>query len=112
MFSNFVTRFIIKIIYIKKTRQFKWIKLERVVIVSALSKGAKKLGINLKNWYLRKHKYTGPFTDLDTRLDANGNPKLGWEQYNKIDEIAMHNDFFLKNLMKVRKLGVLVIKLC
>ena len=33
-----------------------------------------------------------PFTDLNERLDANGNPKPGYELFNQIDETAMFHD--------------------
>ena len=43
-------------------------------IVSKVSNLAKKLGVPLKNLHLPGHKYTGPFTELDKRLDANDQP--------------------------------------
>jgi len=42
-------------------------------IVSTVSKLAKKIGVPLKNLHLPGHKYTGPFTELDNRLDENDN---------------------------------------
>ena len=43
-------------------------------IVSGFNKVAKKIGINLKDWCLPKHKQTGPWMDLETKLNENGNP--------------------------------------
>ena len=61
-------------------------------IVSTASKFSDKIGIPLKNWHLPGHKFTGPFTELDKRLDANDNPLPGYEPFNQIDEIAMKHD--------------------
>ena len=61
-------------------------------LVSAASKLANKLGIPLKNWHLPGHKFTGPFTELDKRIDENDNPLPGYEPFNQIDEIAMRHD--------------------
>ena len=61
-------------------------------IVSTISKVAKKIGIPLKNIHLPKHNYTGPFTELDKRLDKNDNPLPEFQPYNQIDRIAMHHD--------------------
>ena len=61
-------------------------------IVSRASKLASKLGIPLKNWHLPRHNYTGPFTELDKRLDENDTPLPGYEPFNQIDEIAMKHD--------------------
>ena len=61
-------------------------------IVSTVSKLAKKIGVPLKNLHLPGHKYSGPFTELDKRLDENDNPLPGFEPYNQIDKIAMHHD--------------------
>jgi len=61
-------------------------------IVSSASKLANKLGIPLKNWHLPRHKYTGPFTELDKRLDEYDKPLPGYEEFNQIDEIAMDHD--------------------
>jgi len=61
-------------------------------IVSSVSKLAKKIGVPLKNLQLPGHKYTGPFTELDKRLDENDKPLPGFESYNQIDRIAMHHD--------------------
>ena len=38
------------------------------------------------------HKFTGPFTELDKRLEENDNPLPEFELYNQIDRIAMHHD--------------------
>lgn len=65
-------------------------------IVSGASKFASKIGIPLKNWHLPKHNYTGPFTELDKRVDKEGNPLPGFEPYNQIDEIALHHDWNYK----------------
>lgn len=47
----------------------------------------------LKNVHLPGHKFTGPFTELDKRVDlATGKPKPGFEPYNKVDEISMRHD--------------------
>lgn len=70
----------------------KIIKKEGGDVVSGLKSIANKIGIKLKNWHLPNHNYTGPFTELDVRLDENGNPKPGYEPYNQIDKIAMHHD--------------------
>lgn len=51
-----------------------------------------KLGIPFKNWHLPGHNYTGPFTELDKRLDKNDNPLPGYEPFNQIDEVAMKHD--------------------
>jgi len=51
-----------------------------------------KIGLPLKNWHLPGHKYTGPFTDLESRIDKNNNPLPGYELYNQIDNIALHHD--------------------
>jgi len=61
-------------------------------IVSTVSKLAKKIGVPLKNVHLPGHKFTGPFTELDKRLDENDNPLPRFEPYNQIDKIAMHHD--------------------
>lgn len=61
-------------------------------IVSTVSKLANKIGVPLKNLHLPGHKYTGPFTELDKRLDGNDNPLPGFEPYNQVDRIAMHHD--------------------
>ncbi len=66
-------------------------------IVSIASKLSNKLGIPLKNWHLPGHKYTGPFTELDKRVDKNNNPLPGYEPFNQIDEIALHHDGCYKN---------------
>jgi len=66
-------------------------------IVSGASKLADKIGIPLKNWHLPGHKYTGPFTTLESRIDKNGNPLPGYEPYNQIDNIALHHDVCYKN---------------
>ena len=61
-------------------------------IVSNVSNLANKIGMPVKNWHLPLHKYTGPFTELDKRLDENDNPLPGYEPFNQIDEIAMKHD--------------------
>jgi len=61
-------------------------------IVSTVSKLAKKNGVPLKNIHYPGHKFTGPFTELDKRLDENDNPLPGFEPYNQIDKFAMHHD--------------------
>ena len=61
-------------------------------IVLVASKLAEKIGIPLKNWHLPGHKFTGPFTELDKRIDIHGNPLPGYEPFNQIDEIALHHD--------------------
>lgn len=61
-------------------------------IVSGASKISEKLGIPLKNWHLPGHKFTGPFTELDKRIDKYGNPLPGYEPYNQIDAIALNHD--------------------
>lgn len=61
-------------------------------VVSAMSNFSNKIGMPLKNWHLPGHKYTGPFTELEKRLDENDNPLPGYEPYNQIDEIAMKHD--------------------
>lgn len=61
-------------------------------IVSKVSILAKKLGVPLKNLHLPGHKYTGPFTELDKRLDAHDQPLPGYQPYNQIDKIALHHD--------------------
>jgi len=66
-------------------------------IVSGASKLTDKIGIPLKNWHLRGHKYTGPFTTLESRIDKNNNPLPGYEPYNQIDNIALHHDVCYKN---------------
>ena len=67
-------------------------------IVSGLTKTSKKLGLpEPQNWHLPKHNYTGPFTNLDERLDENEKPKPGFEPYNQIDNIAMHHDICYKH---------------
>jgi len=66
-------------------------------IVSSASKLADKIGLPLKNWHLPGHKYTGPFTTLESRLDKNNNPLPGYEPYNQIDNIALHHDVCYKN---------------
>jgi len=48
-------------------------------ILSSASKLADKIGIPSKNWYLPGHKYTGPFTTLESRIDKNNNPLPGYE---------------------------------
>jgi hypothetical protein len=45
-------------------------------MVSGLTKVADKLHIPLKNWHLPKHNFTGPFTELDKRIDENDNTYL------------------------------------
>ena len=64
-------------------------------IVSGASKLASRLGIPLKNWQLPRHKYTGPFTQLHKRLDANDKPLPEYEPFNQIGEIAMKHDLSL-----------------
>ena len=66
-------------------------------IVSGASRFASKLGISLKNWHLPGHNFTGPFTELDKRVDEHGNPLPGFEPYNQIDAIALHHDWCYKN---------------
>jgi len=61
-------------------------------IVSAASRLSQRLGIPLTNWHLPKHKFTGPFTELDKRLDDSDNPLPGYTPFNQIDEIAMKHD--------------------
>lgn len=61
-------------------------------IVSSLTKFSNRIGIPLRNWHLPGHKFTGPFTELDKRLDENDNPLPGYEPFNQIDEIAMKHD--------------------
>jgi len=51
----------------------------------------------LKNWHLPGHKYTEPFTTLEYRIDKDGNPLVGYEPYNQIDNIAIHHDVCYKN---------------
>jgi len=66
-------------------------------IVSSASKFADKIGIPLKNWHLPNHKFTGPFTDLESRIYKDGNPLPGYEPYNQIDNIALHHDVCYKS---------------
>jgi len=66
-------------------------------IVSSASKSADKIGILLNNWHFPGHKYTGPFTDLESRINKNNNPVPGYELYNQIDSIALHHDACYKN---------------
>lgn len=61
-------------------------------LVSSMSNFSTKLGMPLKNWHLPGHKFTGPFTELEKRLDANDKPLPGYEPFNQIDEIAMKHD--------------------
>jgi len=65
-------------------------------IVSGASSLARKLGIPLKNWHLPGHKFTGPFTELEKRVDKGGNPLPGFEPYNQIDDIARQHDWCYK----------------
>jgi len=51
-------------------------------IVSTVSKLADKIGVPIKNHHLPGHKFTGPFTELDKRLDENDKPLPGFELYN------------------------------
>jgi len=53
-------------------------------IVLTVSKLAKKIGVPLKNLHLPGHKNTGPFTELDKRLDEHDNPLPGFEPYHQI----------------------------
>lgn len=62
-------------------------------IVSGVHSVARKLGIPLKNWHLPGHKFTGPFTELEKRVDERGNPLPGFEPYNQIDDIARRHDW-------------------
>jgi len=66
-------------------------------IVSSASKLANKIGTPLKNWHLPGHKCTGPFTELESRIDKDGNLLPGYEPYNQIDIIALHHDVCYKN---------------
>jgi len=66
-------------------------------IVSSASKFADKIGLPLKHWYLLGHKFTGPFTTLNERLDKNNNPLPGFEPFNQTDIIALHHDVCYKN---------------
>jgi len=66
-------------------------------IVSSASKLANKIGLPLKNWLLPGHKFTGPITELESRIDKDGNPLPGYEPYNQIDNIALHHDVCYKN---------------
>ena len=61
-------------------------------IVSSLANFSNRIGIPLRNWHLPGHKFTGPFTELDKRLDEHDNPLPGYEPFNQIDEIAMKHD--------------------
>jgi len=70
-------------------------------IVSGASKLANKIGIPLKNLHLPGHKYTGPFTTLESRIDKDGNPLPGYEPNNQIDNIALHHDVCYKNADKL-----------
>lgn len=72
-------------------------------IVSSLSKVSEKIGIPLKNWHLPGHKFTGPFTELDKRLDENDNPLPGYEPFNQVDEIAMKHDICYRDAEKNNK---------
>ena len=72
-------------------------------IVSGASKLASRLDIPLKNWHLPKHKYTGPFTELDKRLDENDKPLPGYNPFNQIDEIAMKHDICYRDSDDVNK---------
>lgn len=69
-------------------------------LISGLKSVANKLGIPLKNWHLPRHNYTGPFTELDKRLDENNNPKPDFQPYNQIDNIAMHHDICYRDADK------------
>ena len=80
-------------------------------IVSGISKIASKIGIPLKNWHLPGHKYTGPFTELDKRLDANEKPLPGFEPYNQIDAIALNHDLCYKHADE-KKTDSLTRKVC
>ena len=61
-------------------------------IVSSLSNVADKIGLPLKNVHLPGHNFTGPFTELDKRLDENESPLLQFKPFNQIDNIALHHD--------------------
>lgn len=61
-------------------------------IVSSLANFSNRIGIPLKNWHLPGHMFTGPFTELEKRLDENDHPLPGYEPFNQIDEIAMKHD--------------------
>jgi len=64
--------------------------------VPSASKLADKIGLPLRKWHLPGHKYTGPFTTLESRHDKNNNPLPGYEPYNQIDNIALHHDVCYK----------------
>lgn len=72
-------------------------------MVSTWSNTAKKIGIPLKNWHLPRHKYTGPFTELDKIIDKNDNPLPGFEPYNQIDATALTHDICYRDADKGNK---------
>ena len=61
-------------------------------MVSGAKKFASKIGMNLANWHLPRHKFTGPFTELNKRIDENENPLPGYEPFNQVDVIALTRD--------------------
>jgi hypothetical protein len=70
-----------------------------------VSKLSSKIGIPLKNWHLPGHKYTGPFTELDKRLDENDQPLPEFKPYNQIDNIALHHDLCYRDSDKEKTLN-------
>lgn len=61
-------------------------------LVSKLSDVSEKIGIPLKNFHLPGHNFTGPFTELDKRIDENDNPLPEFKPFNQIDAIALKHD--------------------
>ena len=73
-------------------------------VVSGANKFASKIGINLANWQLPGHQFTGPFIELNKRIDENGIPLSGYEPFNQVDAIARTQDKCYANADKVQQL--------
>jgi hypothetical protein len=71
-------------------------------IVSGFSNVAEKVGLPLKNFHLPGHNFTGPFTELDKRLDKHDNPLPQFKPFNQIDNIALSHDKCYRDSDKYR----------
>ena len=76
------------------TMKYKYVKSGGSVdIHKAISKVLPKDGLHLPG-----HRYTGPGTDLNVRLDENDDPRPGYEPFNQIDEISMKHDICYRDM--------------
>jgi hypothetical protein len=62
-------------------------------IVSSLDNLLGNVGIKIPELHLPGHQFTGPFTNLNKRLNPRTDQPWEWSKpYNKVDEVALHHD--------------------